>query len=135
MKTSNIWIITLWVMIFSLLINVGLYFAGTSAGIMRTDLIMPEGGDQITLFPVVMSTIIGTIGGILVFKLISRFSSNPFSTFRIVALVVLILSFGLPATIDMPLSMMVLLNIMHVTVAVFLLYFLNLYRKAKTVAN
>jgi hypothetical protein len=65
--------------------------------------------------PVVVSSVVGAIGAAIVFAIIGLFARRPVRLFRIVATVVLVLSFATPPTIPgAPVAMILSLEVMHV---------------------
>ncbi len=78
----------------------------------------PMGEQPLTLGSVAMTAIMATVWAVIVFALLGRFASRPIRLFRVVALVVLILSFTLPFTVPgIPPRMLAPLLLMHVAVA------------------
>lgn len=78
----------------------------------------PLGLQPLTLASVAITAIIATVWAAIVFAFVGLFASRPISVFRIVALVVLILSFTLPFTVaGIPPLMLASLLLMHVVVA------------------
>lgn len=73
--------------------------------------------------PVLGSAAIGAIGATVVYGVLTRISSRPNRNFTIVAAIALVLSFGSfvappPVLADAPLSVVVVLAVLHVIVAV-----------------
>ena len=65
--------------------------------------------------PVAISSVVGAIGAAVVFAVIGLFARRPVRLFRIVATVVLVLSFAMPATVPgVPVAMILSLEVMHV---------------------
>lgn len=99
--------------------NILLYLAASGLGFMPRDvLVSTPGGEQpLGLTPVAASSVAGAIGAALVFAMIGLFSRRPVRLFRVVAAVVLVLSFAMPLTISgAPLAMLLSLEAMHVVV-------------------
>ena len=73
----------------------------------------------LTLGPVVVSSVVGALGATLVFAVVGRFARRPIRLFRIIAVVVLVLSFLNPvvALSDAGLLMILTLEFMHVVAA------------------
>ena len=98
--------------------NAVVYFVASALGAMPQDFVV-EGSGPITLAPVVFSSLIGAAGATVVFTVVALLAQWPIRTFRIVAAVVLVLSFATPLTIPgAPLSMILTLELMHVVAAV-----------------
>jgi len=98
--------------------NAVVYFVASALGTMPQDFVV-EGSGPITLAPVVLSSLIGAIGAAVTFAIVALLTRRPIRTFRIVAAVVLALSFATPLTIPgAPLSIILTLELMHVVAAV-----------------
>ncbi|HMO56193.1 MAG TPA: DUF6069 family protein [Roseiflexaceae bacterium] len=69
-------------------------------------------------YSVIMSTIVGAIGGTIVFALLARFTSRPVTIFIIISVVVTLASFGMPLSLPMSLDTILVLNFMHIVAAV-----------------
>ena len=108
------------------ILNAILFFIFHQAGIIvDTIFIQPE--QSLTVFPIVMASIIPTLIASMVFFLIEKFTQNGFKIFRILSILLLLLSFinpfmGIPGV---SIGYAVALNVMHVTVVVALLYFIG----------
>ncbi len=77
--------------------NALVYFVASALGTMSQDFVVESSG-PITLAPVVLSSSIGAVGAALVFAIVALLARRPIRTFRIVAAVVLVLSFATPLT-------------------------------------
>lgn len=110
----------------SVVINSVLYFIFHSIGII-SDNIFVQPNQPLTVVPVIISSIFPTLIGACVFFLFEKFSQNGFKIFSIVAIALMLLSFGSPfmAVQGMPIGYGVALNVMHVIVALSLLYFIK----------
>jgi hypothetical protein len=80
---------------------------------------IPSDFQPLTLGPVVVSSIVGALGATIVFAAVGRFARHPIRLFRIIAVVVLLLSFLNPVVALPGASLSVLLTLwfMHVVVA------------------
>jgi hypothetical protein len=97
--------------------NAAVYLVATAAGAMPQDVVV-NGQGPITLPMVVTMSVLGAIGGTVVYALIGRFARRPVRVFRVVAAVALVLSFGGPFSIaGAPAAMIVTLLLMHVVAA------------------
>jgi hypothetical protein len=99
------------------LANALVYFAASGLGFIPRSVLLPlaSGETPLTVGPVVITSIIGAIGAAAVFTLIGLFARRPVRLFRIVATVVLVLSFAAPATIPgAPVAMILSMEVMHV---------------------
>lgn len=111
--------------------NAVVYVVASALGTMPQDFIV-EGSGPITLAPVVLSSLIGAAGATVVFAVVALLAQRPIRTFRIVAAVVLMLSFATPLTIPgAPLSMILTLELMHVVAAVLITGMLTTLARAK----
>lgn len=77
------------------LANAVLYFIADALGAFP-DSVLVTNGQPMSVAPVILSSIVGVLGGALVFALLGRFARRPLTVFRIVALIVLVLSFAQP---------------------------------------
>lgn len=111
--------------------NAVLYFVASALGMMPQDVVL-QGSGPITLAPVIVSSIIGAVGAVMVFTIVALLTRRPIRTFRIVAAVLLVLSFATPLTIPgAPLSMILALELMHVVAAVIIVGILTMVARAK----
>ena len=97
--------------------NALVYFAASRLGFIPQSVLMPtpSGEHPLTVAPVVVSSVVGAIGAAIVFAIIGLFVRRPVRLFRIVATVVLVLSFAMPLTIPgAPVAMILSLEVMHV---------------------
>jgi hypothetical protein len=97
--------------------NALVYFAASGLGIVSRGVLLPSpmGLSPLTVGMVVTASVVGTIGGALVFAIIGLLARRPVRLFRIVAAVVLVLSLVPPTTIPgVPLVMRITLGVMHV---------------------
>ncbi len=92
-----------------------------------TDDVFIQPNMPMSIFPIVFSSVFPTMIASLVFFLIDKFTSNGFKIFRLVSYILLILSFLNPflAIPGVTTSYAIALNIMHVVVVIFLLYFIK----------
>lgn len=81
-----------------------------------------------------MSTFIGVVGALIAYGVIVKLSSQSFRVFTTVAVIVLLQYFILPVLLQKPVSMMICLNLTHITIAVIAIYLLSLHRKVKAEA-
>ena len=111
-------------------INVILFFIFHSAGIF-TDSIMVKPNQPLTAMAIVIASIMPSLVGACVFFPFEKYGKNGIKTFSIVSIVLLILSLvnpfmGIP-NVTVPYA--VALDVMHVVVAVSLLFFLRRAKK------
>ncbi len=107
-------------------INAVLFFIFHGAGVL-TDDIFVQPNQPLTVVPVLISSILPAIIGSIVFFLFEKFTNNGFGIFRIVAIILLVLSLVSPFTQipNVTTGFAVVLDIMHVVVAMSVLYFIN----------
>ena len=97
--------------------NALVYFAASGLGFVSHGVLIssPTGEKPLSVAPVAISSVVGAIGAAIVFALTGLFARRPVRLFRIVAIVVLVLSFATPLTIpDVPVAMFLSLEVMHV---------------------
>lgn len=114
-------------------VNAVLFFIGDAIGLndKTVGIPSPEGIEPIGLLPVLMSSFIPTLIAAAVLALLNRFTANPLRIFGIVTIVLLTLSMvnpfmGIP---NIPVSMGIWLNLMHVVVAGIAWYGFSRYTK------
>ncbi len=111
--------------------NAVVYFVASALGTMPQNFVV-QGSGPITLAPVVFSSLIGAAGAAVIFTVVALLARRPIRTFRIVAAVVLVLSFATPLTIPgAPLSMILTLELMHVVAAVVIVGILTTLARVK----
>ena len=111
--------------------NAAVYFVASVLGMMSRDFVV-QGSGPLTLAPVVFSSLVGAVGAAVIFAIVALLARRPLRTFRIVAAVGLVLSFAAPLTIpEAPLSMILVLELMHVVAAVIIVGILTTLARAK----
>ncbi len=112
------------------ILNVILYFVGTSTGAIPTDFIIPNAGQPLTVVPVIMASIVPALIAGLVLAILARFTKKPLTIFNVLSVVLLVLSFWSPFTVPgMPLGMIIILELMHVVVAGAVMLVFNRYAR------
>ncbi len=99
------------------LANALVYFAASGLGFIPQSVLLPSpmGVSPLTVSLVATTSVIGAIGAAIVFAIIGLFARRPVRLFRIIATVVLVLSFVPPATVPgVPVAMRLSLAVMHV---------------------
>jgi Family of unknown function (DUF6069) len=116
----------------ALVINVVLFYIFHSAGVID-DKILIDGKQPLSIVPIIFSCIIPSLIAALVFFLMEKFTNNGYVIFSVVAIILLLLSFLSPFMTIKGISMGygIVLNLMHVVVALSVLYFIR--RALKTV--
>ena len=114
----------------SVIINAILFFIFQSAGVL-TDDIMVQPNQPLTIVAIIMSSIIPTLIGACVFFLFEKFGKNGYKTFSIFSIILLVLTFANPffGIPNVTIAYAVVLDVMHVVVAVSLLYFIKRAKK------
>ena len=98
-------------------LNAIIYSVASGLGLIPQSILVPApGGEQpLTVALVSLGTVAGATGAAMVFALVGALAKRPVRIFRIVAVVVLVLSLAGPLTIPgAPLSMVLSLEVMHV---------------------
>jgi hypothetical protein len=115
-------------------INTVLYFIGDALGWMDKTVGVPNSDgtiQSITLVPVLISSIVPVLIGAGILALLNRFTTNPMRIFGIICIVVVLVTFANPflAIPNVPTSMGIWLNVMHIVVAAAVWYVFNRYTK------
>lgn len=110
----------------SAMINAILFFVFHAADVI-TDGFLIKPNEALTEVSVIISSIIPSFIGVVVFYLLEKFTNNGFKIFRIVAIILMLLSLASPflAVQGMPVNYAIVLDSMHVVVALALLYFIK----------
>ena len=112
--------------ILSLLMNVGLYYMGTSTGWLNPNYIPPNSSSALTIMPVLLATILPLLIGILLFLVLTKLLKNPAKIFWVVCMLFLAASMAGPITlVGAEIMHKLILSLMHITPAVSLPYFLG----------
>jgi hypothetical protein len=108
------------------LINAILFYIFHGAGII-VDTIFIQPDQPMTIVPIIISSIVPTLMATFVFFLLEKFTKNGFKIFRIIALILLVLSFINPfmGIQGVTIGYAIALNIMHIVVVAALLYFIG----------
>lgn len=107
-------------------VNAILFFIFHAAGII-VDTIFIQPNQPMTIVPIIISSIVPTLIATLVFFLFEKFSNNGFKIFRIIAIILMVLSFINPfmGIQGVTIGYAVVLNIMHIVVVGALLFFIG----------
>lgn len=101
----------------AIIANVVLYYIAVAAIGPLLVPTAPEGAVSAGI--VAVATLMGTLGGWIVFALFVRFSKRPIYWYQIVAVVMLVLSLASPLTVGIPsTAVIVTLELMHILAAV-----------------
>jgi Family of unknown function (DUF6069) len=112
-------------------VNAILFYIGRAAGIF-TDQLEVQPGQVLTVVPVLISSILPAVIAAILFFLLDKFTGKGMLIFTIVSVLLLLLSFMNPfiAIPGITMASGVLLDVMHVTVVLGLLFFLKRAKKA-----
>ncbi len=116
----------------SAIFNAILFYTFHAARVL-VDTIHIQPNTPLTIAPIVISSILPSIIGSIVFYFIEKYTSNGFKIFRIVSILLVTLSLISPFT-NIPkvtFGYAMVLNVMHIIVAGELLYFIGKKVKAK----
>lgn len=107
-------------------INVILFLIFHATGII-VDTIFIQPNQPMTIVPIIISSIIPTLIATLVFFLFEKYTKNGFKIFRIIAIILMVLTFINPFVGIQGVTMgyAIALNVMHVVVVAALLYFIG----------
>jgi Family of unknown function (DUF6069) len=108
------------------IINAILFFIFHAAGII-SDNIFPKPNEPMTVVPVIMASIIPAIIASIVFFLMEKFSNKGFAIFRIVTIVLVVLSLYSTFTVipGITTGYSLALCVMHLVAAAALIYFIG----------
>lgn len=114
--------------------NYLLYLIYYATGIIPWNMLSPGRGVSITPRLVLFVSVGGALGAALLYAIIQRVSTNPVRTFKLVAGVILILSFAAPLMIEtFTTSLMLGLDLMHVVVFASTLWAVTVWREGSRV--
>ena len=107
------------------ILNVTIYLISKGTGII-SDTILLAGGEPLTLFPVVISSVLpGVVASLLLWG-ISKYSANPMRIFSVIGWVFLVISMGGPFSAPgLPAGMRISLALMHIVAGVIIIYLLT----------
>lgn len=110
----------------AIVVNVILFYIFHAAGII-VDTIFIQPNQPMTVVPIIFSSIIPTLLATLVFFLLEKYTKNGFKIFRIIALVLMVVSFMNPfmGIQGVTMGYALALNVMHIVVVAALLYFIG----------
>ncbi len=95
------------------------YLVAFAAGAIPQSIEIPNAGGPLSFTPVVFNSFVPALVGALLFALLGWLTGWPARNFRVLATVVLVLSFATPFTIpSAPLAMVATLLLIHVVAAV-----------------
>lgn len=120
----------------SAVINAILFLIFHAAGVIN-DSIYPQPNQPMTIFPVIITSIIPSIIGSLVFFLFEKFTSKGYKIFSIVTIVLMLLSLYSPFAVipGVTTSYSLVLSVMHIVVPLTLLYFIRRAKHAQVITT
>ena len=99
-------------------VNAVIYFIASAAGAIPQTVLVPGLNQPITVVLVILNSFVPAILAAVVLALLNRFARRPVRLFRIIAAVLLVISFANPLTIpEAPLAMILTLDLMHIVAA------------------
>lgn len=109
----------------SVLVNVTLYFTFTALGFITEDILV--NGMPMSALVIVMASFVPALIGSMVFFLLNKYLNVSYSVFAIISMVLLSLSMINPFVMipGVTVAYAISLDILHIPVALFLLYFLQ----------
>jgi hypothetical protein len=118
------------VAVISAVVNAVIYLIASAMGFFPSSVVTPA-GQPLSIAPVVILSVLGSIGAAIGYALCVRFVPNPNRAFLILAVVVFVLMFFAPFGIqNAPIGMLVSLQLTHVVVAGLAVYFLTRLTRA-----
>lgn len=107
-------------------VNAVLFFVFHAAGVI-SDSIFIQPNQPMTIVPIIISSILPTLIAALVFFLLEKYTNSGFKIFRIISIVLMVLTFINPfvGIVGVTLGYALVLNLMHVVVVASLLYFIG----------
>ncbi len=98
--------------------NVLVYFIASAAGAIPNTVLIPGMNQPVTAIPIILNSFVPAILAAVLLALLNRFTRRPVRSFRIIAAVLLVISFVNPFTLPgAPLTMILALNLMHIVAA------------------
>jgi hypothetical protein len=114
--------------------NYLLYLVYYAAGIIPWNMLSPGRGVSIRPLLVLFVSVGGALGGALLYAIIEKVSATPVRTFKLIAGVILILSFAAPFMIGtFTTALMVGLDLMHIVVFASTFWALTVWRQGSAV--
>lgn len=129
---GKLWWLTLAAGGLSALVNVLLYFGAQALGFVGNMVpsFMVGSEPQVPFaMPIVISSVLFVIIGSVALWVIDRFNAKPISTWRNVAIVALVLSYGQPFTAFSNMNEIVLLLLMHTIAGIITIYIITTQAK------
>jgi hypothetical protein len=115
---GRLWWVSLLAGVVTAVVNAVIFFIASAAGAIPSTVLVPGMNLPVTVVPVILQSFVPAILAGVLLALLNRFTRRPVRIFRIIAAVLLVISFANPLTIpDAPLSMVLALNFMHIVAA------------------
>lgn len=114
-------------MLVSIAINLLLYLLFVRLGIIDVSLPVTPDGRSLSWLPVLFASFVPILAAAIICWLLDRlFPQKSIIIFRMLASIILVLSFATPFTIEaVPMQMALGLNVMHIVVGISTIYFLT----------
>ncbi len=110
----------------AVIINTILFFIFKALGFFTDDIFI-QPNQPLTILPILISSILPTLIGGLLFFVLEKYTAKGFMIFSIISIAFLLFSFSSPFTKipNVTMAYGIALNVLHVVVAIPLLYFIN----------
>jgi hypothetical protein len=116
--------------------NVALYYIFSASGVFPEDFIIPQANGPLPVTAVIFATLMPLVIATLLYALLVRFTRRPNRIFLIISIIVLLWSFYPPFQIpNVPFSMAIGLNVLHLVAAASMVWSLTQPANAKTNAG
>ena len=110
---------------FPTMINSLLFLLGDNLGLFPDNVINPETGQPMAIFEIILASFGVAIVAVFVFKLFIKYIEHPIRRFRLLAIIIFLITLGEPFILkNAPIPMILLLLSMHITEAIFIIGFL-----------
>lgn len=126
-----LWQAALIAMLLAGLGNAFVYTVCYATGIIPWSILSPGRGVSLNPGLVITVSVGGVLAGVLIYASLTKFARNPASAFRWLALVILVLSFGAPLSMEgFTWDLTLALYLMHVVVAAATVWALTIWKRA-----
>ena len=107
------------------MINSLLFLLGDNLGLFPDNVINPETGQPMAIFEIIFASFGVAIAAVFVFNLFIKYIEHPVPRFRLLAIIVFLITLGEPFILkNAPIPMILLLLSMHITEAILIIGFL-----------
>lgn len=130
METTKILKAGAYAILTNLAVNSTIFFIGKAMGGFPEDFFVEQAKGPLTIVPIIFSSIIPTVAATLLYWLLAKFTAKADLIFRIMAAVVFVAMIYGPIGIkDAPITMIACLELMHLTEAIIITWFLTVFSK------